>query len=296
MLSPKLKNTISRIIPFGVIWLIFSFVYTFMERGILGGLDHYPATGNPYSFKTAIGVTPLTALIMGLVVGTIEVLYLDKLFMQKTFAGKIIYKTIIYVAVIVFFLFSLTVVVNSIRLQIPIVDGKVWNNTWAFFWNSAFWSVGLYIASIIGWSLFYGEVSQNLGQGVLHNFFTGKYHTPVEEERVFMFLDMKASTTIAERIGHVKYFEMLKTYFSDLTKPIIEYSGEIYQYVGDEIVVSWKLQNGLQNNNCIRCFFAMKSAIEIQSEKYVEKFGILPGFKAGVHLGKVTTGEIGVVK
>ena len=74
-----------------------------------------------------------------------------------------------------------------------------------------------------------------------------------------MFLDMKSSTTIAESLGHVKYFEMLKEYYSDLSDPIIKYSGEIYQYVGDEIVVSWKLKNGLQNNNCIQCFFAMKA-------------------------------------
>ena len=89
---------------------------------------------------------------------------------------------------------------------------------------------------------------------------------------------------------------MLREYFSDLSDSIIEYSGEIYQYVGDEIVVSWKLKNGLQNNNCIQCFFAMKAAIKKQTKKYNEKFGLLPGFKAGFHLGKVTTGEIGVIK
>ena len=111
-----------------------------------------------------------------------------------------------------------------------------------------------------------------------------------------MFLDMRSSTTIAENIGHVKYFEMLKEYFSDLTDPIIGHVGEIYQYVGDEIVVSWKLNNGLQNNNCINCFFAMKSEIKSQARKYIEKFGVMPEFKAGFHVGKVTTGEIGVIK
>jgi adenylate cyclase len=89
---------------------------------------------------------------------------------------------------------------------------------------------------------------------------------------------------------------MLKEYYSDLSEPVIKYSGEIYQYVGDEIVVSWKLKNGLQNNNCIQCFFAMKASINKQKRKYTEKFGLLPEFKAGFHLGKVTTGEIGVIK
>ena len=74
------------------------------------------------------------------------------------------------------------------------------------------------------------------------------------------------------------------------------YAGEIYQYVGDEMVVSWKLKKGLKNNNCIKCFFAMKAVIKKQSKKYNEKFGLLPDFKAGFHFGKVTTGEIGAIK
>jgi adenylate cyclase len=100
---------------------------------------------------------------------------------------------------------------------------------------------------------------------VLNNFFTGKYHIPIVEERIFMFLDMKASTTIAENLGHVKYFEMLKEYYSDISNSIIKYSGEIYQYVGDDIVVSWKLKNGLQNNNCVECFFCYKSGYQTTS-------------------------------
>ena len=143
---------------------------------------------------------------------------------------------------------------------------------------------------------FYTEVSESVSLSVLQNFFTGKYHKPVEEERIFMFLDMKSSTRIAESIGHIRYFEMLKEYYSDLSDSIINYSGEIYQYVGDEIVVSWTLKNGLQNNNCMLCFFDMKAAIKRQTEKYNGKFGLLPEFKAGFHLGKVTTGEIGVIK
>jgi len=89
---------------------------------------------------------------------------------------------------------------------------------------------------------------------------------------------------------------MLREYYADLSEPIIRYSGEIYQYVGDEIIVSWKLKNGVQNNYSIECFFEMKAALKKQSSKYNEKFGLVPEFKAGFHYGKVTTGEIGVIK
>jgi adenylate cyclase len=296
MLSPKTKSNILRIIPFGVIWLIFGIVYTLLEKGLLGNLNYYPPTGNPYSFTRNIFITPVCALVAGLLIGTIEIHYFNKLFMQKSFTKKIVYKSIIYLVIILSFLVILTIITNCIEFKITVFNKQIWGHVWLFFSNYAFLSVVVYMASVVIVSQFYMEVSENIGQGVLANFFTGKYHIPTEEERIYMFLDMKSSTTIAESLGHVNYFQMLKEYYSDLSDPIINYSGEIYQYIGDEIVVSWTLKNGLQNNNCIQCFFAMKAVIKNQTGKYNEKFGLLPEFKAGFHLGKVTTGEIGVIK
>ena len=111
-----------------------------------------------------------------------------------------------------------------------------------------------------------------------------------------MFLDMKSSTTIAEQLGHVRYFELLQEYYSELSDAIINYSGEVYQYIGDEIVISWLEEAGLRNNNCLRCFFAMKEDLSHRSEYYQNKYQVLPDFKAGLHLGEVTTGEIGALK
>ena len=119
---------------------------------------------------------------------------------------------------------------------------------------------------------------------------------PKEEVRIFMFLDMKSSTTIAERLGHFKYYNLLNDFFFDVTDPIIQSKGEIYQYVGDEIVVSWLLGDGIQNINCIECFFKIVESIKKFSEKYEKQYGVIPEFKAGLHYGIVTTGEIGVKK
>jgi adenylate cyclase len=294
MLSPKTKKNIYRIIPFSVIWLVFSIVYTMLEKGILGDLSYYPSTGNPYHYARNIFVTPVSALIAGTLIGTLEILYFNKWFVEKSFSRKILYKSLIYLAIILVFL--VTTVIASSGAQYFIFGKQGWENVWVFFTSYSFLSVMLYISAIILVTQFYTEVSENMGLGVLNNFITGKYHRPTQEERIYMFLDMKSSTTIAESLGHIKYFKMLSDYYSDLTDPVIKYSGEIYQYVGDEMVVSWKLNNGFQNNNCIKCFFAMKEAIKKQASKYNEKFGLVPSFKAGFHLGKVTTGEIGVIK
>lgn len=137
------------------------------------------------------------------------------------------------------------------------------------------------------------QLNSLLGKGVLLSFITGKYHKPKVEERFFMFLDLESSTTIAETIGPVKYHSFMNSYFFDLNDPIIGSKGEIYQYVGDEVVISWTKQNALKNLNCIKCYFDIKEKIESMQQKYIKEFGLIPGFKAGVHYGEVVIGEVG---
>jgi class 3 adenylate cyclase len=295
MLSPKARRNIFRIIPFGMLWLVFSIIYTLLEKGLLGNLRYYPATGNNYVFARNMFTIPLSAFITGLLIGILEIVYFSKWFIKKSFSKKILYKSLIYLVIILLFLTS-TFIVTANDISAAITHKDFWSSAWAFFTDYSVVGVTIYIASIIIVIQFYTEVSESIGPGVLSNFFLGKYHQPVEEERIFMFLDMKSSTEIAEQLGHLKYFEMLKAYFSDLSGSVVDHEGEVYQYAGDEIIVSWKLKNGLKNNNCIRCFFAMKTAINNEAEQYKEKFGLLPQFKAGFHYGMVTTGEIGVLK
>lgn len=77
---------------------------------------------------------------------------------------------------------------------------------------------------------------------------------------------------------------------------IINRLGEIYQYVGDEIIISWPLEKGLKDQNCIQCFREMRNAINAKTANYLQHFGLVPQFKAALHYGKVTTGEIGELK
>lgn len=111
-----------------------------------------------------------------------------------------------------------------------------------------------------------------------------------------MFLDLNSSTAIAERLGDETYHGLLRDFFADITNPILENRGNIYQYVGDEVVVSWEYEEGIENATCINCFFDMKVQIQAQKEKYLQRYGLVPSFKAGIHCGKVVAGEIGIVK
>jgi adenylate cyclase len=131
------------------------------------------------------------------------------------------------------------------------------------------------------------------GANVLGYFAAGTYHQPTAEERVFLFLDLQGSTQLAERLGSARYFELLRRFVDDLTDPVLEADGEIYQYVGDEVVVTWPLAVGLRDANCVRCFFEVEAAIARRAARYRGEFGVVPRFRGGLHGGTVTAGELG---
>jgi adenylate cyclase len=101
-----------------------------------------------------------------------------------------------------------------------------------------------------------------IGVNVLRYFAAGVYHRPTPEERIFLFVDLEGSTPLAERLGDAGYFELLRRFVDDLTEPILEAEGGIYQYSGDEVVVTWRLAAGVRTANCVRCFFGIRAAIE----------------------------------
>jgi len=140
------------------------------------------------------------------------------------------------------------------------------------------------------------QVNDKFGPGVLWKLITGRYYHPREEERVFMFLDLKSSTAIAEKLGHRQFFEFLRDVYQDITAPVAEYGGEIYQYVGDEVVLAWTPERGSSNANAVRCFFAIEEALDARRQDYLGTFDVAPTFKAGIHVGAATVGEIGVLK
>ena len=137
------------------------------------------------------------------------------------------------------------------------------------------------------------QMNRMIGASVLGYFVAGVYHRPKSEERIFLFLDLQSSTQLAERLGSARYFELLRRFVDDLTEPVLEAKGEIYQYAGDEVVITWQMEAGLRDANCVRCFFDIRSAIAGHAARYERDFGAVPSFRAGLHGGTVTAGELG---
>lgn len=110
-----------------------------------------------------------------------------------------------------------------------------------------------------------------------------------------MFLDLKSSTTIAENIGHMRYSQLIQDCFIDLSV-VQNFKAEIYQYVGDEVVLSWSVSNGLENLNCLKTYFIFQNLLERRGDFYKKKYGLVPFFKAGLNVGDVTVAEVGQIK
>jgi len=137
------------------------------------------------------------------------------------------------------------------------------------------------------------QMNRMIGASVVRYFVAGVYHQPRTEERIFLFLDLADSTALAERLGSARYFELLRRVVDSLTEPILETQGDIYQYAGDEVVITWPLRTGVRDANCIRCFFAVRDVIAAAAAQYERDFGVVPRFRAGLHGGTVTAGELG---
>lgn len=295
LLSPKARRNIARIIPFSVIWVVTGTVFILVESAAMG-------TFNPES-ETIISLTwsifafaMLAVAIVGFLVGTVELLFLENLFRNESFSKKIIYKFGIYTLLMMIIISITYPIAASMEMNLSFFNKQVWEKYAGFLASETFLSTLLQMATSLFLCAIYTVISENLGHNVLVNFLTGRYHRPRQEERIFMFLDMKSSTAFAEQLGHVRYFELLRDYYSDLSNAIINNLGEVYQYIGDEVVITWKSEKGLRNNNCVKCFLAMRKDLKNRESFYNHKFGLVPSFKAGLHMGKVTVGEIGALK
>jgi adenylate cyclase len=137
------------------------------------------------------------------------------------------------------------------------------------------------------------QMNRMIGANVLGYFMAGVYRQPKAEERIFLFLDLEGSTQLAERLGSARYFELLRRFVDDLTEPVLETEGEIYQYAGDEVVITWRSEAGLRAANCVRCFFGIRAAVARHAARYDREFGVVPRFRGGLHGGIVTAGELG---
>jgi adenylate cyclase len=242
----------------------------------------------------------LNGALIGLFGGVFIWVFEMKVFYPKnrtlTFIPVFLIKTLAYF--IGFFVIILTVkaLIDSMFYKKPVLGYITSNEFLDFILKEDFDIILIYTLAFLAVINFTIQISRKVGYDMMINYITGKYHSPKTEQRIFMFIDLKSSTTIAKIFGDEKYHRFLNDFYFDVTKCILATKGEIYRYVGDEIDITWHMHKGLRSSNCIRTYFYVLYQINREKEKYLEKYGIVPQFTACLHGGNVTTGEIGAVK
>jgi adenylate cyclase len=261
-----------------------------MIGGMLFPIYFYGLNSRTVSSGAVLGV------LISLTITLIEKQYLQERLRRIRFAAALFIRTSIQIVVIIFYVIGGLFLYDLFIRKTPMSAVLHSEDLRHFLYGGELLTIILYSLTVLFLINMIRQMSRMLGQNVLLNMLSGKYTKPVEEERVFMFLDLDASTTHAERLGNLRYHALLDEYVYDITKPILDCGGEIYQYVGDEVVVTWKMIRGKTSMAPLECFFAISKTMESLSPKYKEKYGFVPSFKAGLHFGRVITGEIGDVK
>ena len=242
----------------------------------------------------------LVGLFGGLAGGYLLVFKLRSRYKARSFAFGIVNAGLMfiltYVGLIAIGLFIIDFIYFSFQGNFSYAFSMSVNNVLFNILSPSFFINVFLFGFLVSCTQFMLQVSDKFGPGILWKFLIGKYYRPRQEERIFMFLDLRSSTTIAEKLSSKKFFDLLKDVFQDITEPILNSQGEIYQYVGDEVVITWPVDQGLAGNNCLLCFFRIQHALEQKEKYYIEKYDVLPSFKAGLHIGEATVGEIGVIK
>lgn len=237
------------------------------------------------------------ATLMGLLVGMI-LLVVDNHRLQPSFCTKGLGATIMVKGISYVFTIMLVVQIVSFSFLLILGSGpaEAIQRHLEFISSAYFVSIIAYSSAVALFISFIRQVDTKFGPGNLFNMLIGRYQSPKVEDRIFMFLDLKNSTPYAEKLGHLKYSRMLQDCFRDIARVVNKYSADIYQYVGDEIVLTWKSERGLSNLNCLRLFFSFRDTLVSRSNYYINKYGIVPEFKAGLNCGHVTVAEIGSFK
>ena len=287
------RSELQKILWIAGIWVFFSISQSIYDYMVLLAADVAPSSSE---FWTNLLINAIATTLAGLIGGAILVSYLQRWVRNNPYGQAILFILLIFTliiccATILAFITRATITGEEDLGQKGLLD-HISNHVRSLrFLKDYFLWLFIVLCTIAGFL-----INDKYGPGNLRSFFMGRYFRPQREEHIFMFLDLRSSTYIAQVLGEQLYFNFIKDVIRDATPVILKHKGKIYQYVGDEITVSWWMNQGLNKLNCIRCPIEVRKIFNHRSSYYTATYGVVPDFKAGLHCGPVMVGEIGVVK
>ena len=252
--------------------------------GTLAGLAINLIQGRTTAASMAVGA--VYGFLMSVSIGSVELFVLDGPMRtwlgDLSFTASLIVRSAIYAGIIM--------LIQAFQSG-EVIVGPLGDTSGQTFLSGFIYSALVSVAANLGFG-----VANIIGPRALKNFITGRYHSPVEENRFVLFVDIAGSTGLAELLGGVGIHRFLDRTFRLLTLSVVDYRGEVLNYVGDEVIVTWPEDIGAIDCRPLQCFIAMRGALVDASPQFEREFGAAPKIRGSLHFGPVIVGEIGDVK
>jgi len=285
------KRRLPIVIIIALSWTLADFILFLIQMSSDSFSFKYQEAG-ANTFK-AILLRELNVLVVSFVIGFLLISVLRRLFRYSSPWVHIVLKTLILIAagLIMSFLIYISFELIIRHRTFDAAIDRFFQNTFRTQWifpKMAEWTI-LYI-----WTQLAIEVNEKYSPGVFLAIFLGKYLRPREESRIVVFIDLRNSTPIAEKLGN-NYFEFIRDFIFCISAGVMEHDGRIYQYVGDEIVAWWP--SSKENaKKAINALIESRKILNINNNVFTNNYDIVPEYKAGMHMGTVTVGQVGISK
>ncbi|GEM_PF-2105123 len=135
-------------------------------------------------------------------------------------------------------------------------------------------------------------LTEFLGRGFFRDMLLGRYHRARREEMIFLFVDLRGSTALAESLEPVQFFDLLNDFLSIVEQCCHYYGGSVYKYLGDGCIAVWPARQDCYAR-AVKALRDIQTELEEQNPGLVEKYGHRIELTEGLHCGKVLVGELG---
>ncbi|MEO7982501.1 MAG: adenylate/guanylate cyclase domain-containing protein [Bacteroidota bacterium] len=286
------KKELRTILVIALSWTVIDFLVFIVRFTTQTYTPKYEST-NAGAVKTIL-LRELNVFVFSLIIGYFLVSVFKNFLRNKSPGVNLIIKTLLLITVaiamnfFIYFTYSLLIEQQPVRAAFE----KFVENTFREKWlleKMPEW-VLLFILTQLAL-----EINYNYSQGVFFNIIVGKYLQPREEKRIIMFIDLKNSTPIAEKLGHKEYFKFIRDVIYCMSAGIAEHDGRVYQYVGDEIVAWWPATK-LNARKCINSIIEARKILNKNADIFRWGYDITPEYKVGIHAGNITIGQVGITK
>jgi adenylate cyclase len=274
------------IVAYWVLIIPLAFVLLFYDNRILSLSE----TQFIIILRDNISISVFIGFIIGLITGLAELFFFQNYFQFKSFYKTLALKLFLNIVSVIVIAITAVYLYQSVFKGLHYFDAVL--RTLEIFKHLALYQLIL-VTLILSLSInFILIIKSNIGHSIFLPIIMGKYHQPKEEDRIFLFLDLSSSTQMAEKLGHVKYSKLIQECFRELGDLVIENGGSVYQFVGDEAVITWKAkkENYLRS---VKLFLAFDALLTEKAEEFEKVYGIRPVFKGTINAGNVMVAEVG---